>query len=76
MIDIKDKVASTAKPAIHKGYKPTFYYTQNDFFQTITEDEPEDHIHSSFIYKDGILHIFFYSGDKKIGELKMSKTIN
>ena len=58
-----------------QNLKPTFYFTNVDFFDVLTDKE-QKHISATYAVHNGKRYIYFYNGKQQIGYLKLAPKVN
>lgn len=52
---------------------PTFFFTNIDFFETLTNPDERKKISATYSFQGGKHFIYFYRGNEQIGYLKLKK---
>jgi len=53
------------------GLRPSFYFNNMQFFETLTDPEQQKFLTASYKRVDNFLYVYFYFKHKQIGYLKL-----
>ena len=69
--DMKDLTETIRESAEITGLRPSFYFNNMQFFDTITDPEEQKHITASYKRVDNNHYVYFYYKRKQIGFLRL-----
>ena len=69
---MKTLIETISESAAITGLRPSFYFNNMQFFETLTDPEEQKHITASYKRVDNNHYIYFYDRRKQIGYLKLN----
>ena len=68
---MKTLIQTISESAAITGLRPSFYFNNMQFFETLTEPEEQKHITASYKRIDNKHYVYFYYKQKQIGYLML-----
>ena len=68
---MKTLIETISESAAIKGLRPSFYFNNMQFFETMTDPEQQKFLTASYKRVDNFLYVYFYFKSRQIGYLKL-----
>jgi len=68
---MKNLIETISESAAITGLRPSFYFNNMQFFETLTDPEQQMFLTASYKRVDNFLYVYFYYKRKQIGYLKL-----
>lgn len=68
---MKNLIETISESAAITGLRPSFYFNNMQFFETLTDPEQQKFLTASYKRVDNSLYVYFYFKRKPIGYLKL-----
>ena len=69
---MKTLIETISESAAITGLRPSFYFNNMQFFETLTDPEQQKFLTASYKRVDNFLYVYFYYKRKQIGYLKLN----
>ena len=69
---MKNLIETISESAAITGLRPSFYFNNMQFFETLTDPEQQKFLTASYKRVDNSLYVYFYYKRKQIGYLKLN----
>ena len=69
---MKTLIETISESAAITGLRPSFYFNNMQFFETLTDPEQQKFLTASYKRVDNFLYVYFYYKHKQIGYLKLN----
>ena len=69
---MKNLIETISESAAITGLRPSFYFNNMQFFDTLTDPEEQKHVTASYRRLDNKHYIYFFYKRKQLGYLKLN----